>query len=448
MAGLSSAWCGLALSLVVGLTRPALADSAPPGPHRTIARRLRNGLEVVLSEARDQPVFSLAVRYRLGSRDDPTELAELAHLVEHLSFRDPRRPGRDGTEVADLVGVSSNASTAEDQTLYVSSGPRAALSEALRLERERMAFALAAITAQDVVSERRTLDNERSTMRADRIGGMFWQLVGSALYPPRHPYAPRPERGCILNCELQHVQWLMQRGYRPDNARLVVVGDFDASAMLESVDRSFGSIANPGVRLPALEPIPALAGPSHITITAPVARSRVHLYWSIPQPLRSERWVLQVLSSQFNERLSRELLDGGGLASDVQLYIDEAELGWLWCVNVDLLPGIDPKFVERRVLAQIERLKGQALSVDSARQRVLMEFLATWDSLDARASLLARNSGMEFDLSKSIAELGAVSASDLARVARQFLFQKPRLSVYVRRALDAPLRGELYREPE
>lgn len=450
MAGVARvACCGLALLAGVCVARPAIGDSATRGGHaeKTVSRRLKNGLEVVLSEARSEPVFSVAVRYRVGFRDDPSDLDELAHLVEHLSFRDSRRPGQDTAEVADLVGVYSNASTREDDTLYVSSGPEAALPETLRLERERIGTALALLTQQDVVTERRTLDNERSSVRADRVGGMFWRLISGALYPPEHPYAPRAERGCILHCELQHVQWLMQRGYRPDNARLAVVGDFDADAMLEAVDRLFGSIENPGVRLPAPATVPLRVGPRHIAIIAPVARPSVHLYWAIPEPLRAKPWVLWVLSSQLEQLLRRDVV-GSGLASDAHIYTKELELGWLWSVNVDLLPGIDPKFVERRVLGQVERLRQQGLAVDSARHRALTGLLALWDDPEERASLLSEKSGFGFDLSKSIADLSAVSASDVALAARQFLLHRPLLSVHEHRALDAPLSGELYREPE
>jgi zinc protease len=415
---------------------------------KTLSRRLDNGLEVILSEAREQPVFSLDVRYRVGARNDPRDLDELAHLVEHLSFQYSRHIGREGSEVSDLAGVMTNGSTGDDDTVFLNSGPAGALSRVLWLERQRMAFALKSFSEADVTTERRTLDNERSSMRVDRLGGMFWQFVDAALYPADHPYAPRPERGCILHCELRHVQWLMQRGYRPDNARLVVVGDFDADALLKDVTRLFGSIENPGVRLPPLADAPLHSAPQRITIAAPVVRPRLHLFWDVPPPLHGKLAALYVLDAELEQLLKVALVDSSALANEVDVELNQLELGWLWSVWVDLLPGIDPKFVEERVLAQLAGLRQHAPNIDAARQRAITQLLEVWDTPGARARFLSRDPSFGIDHSRTIAELRAVSAEDVSGLARQLFREKPALSVHVRRAVDAPARGELYREPE
>lgn len=451
------AWAAWALLLaVVCIARPALSDASPAARRgeKTISRRLDNGLEVVLSEARAQPVFSLALQYRVGDRNDPADLNELAHLAEHLSFHFSRYVDGPGFEVSSLAGVSPNGRTGQDETVYLSSGPAGALERVLWLERQRMAFSVESFNEQDVVTERRILDNERSTRGVgERVGGLFWPLVTSELYPPGHPYLPREERGCIVRCKLQHVQWLMQRGYRPDNARLVVVGDFDADALFESVSRVFGSIENPGVSLPPLA-VPAPRSDRHgITIAAPVARSSLHLYWDVPQTLQAKLPTLRVLRAELELLLQRDLVAVAGLASDVDVELRELDLGWLWIVQAELLPGVDPKLVEKRALAQVARLAqqarlpGGARLIESARHVEVTDLLEAWDHPDGRAWLLSQERGFGFDLGKAMAELRRVSAGDVTALIQQFLLVKPRLSVHVRRAIGAARRGELYREP-
>lgn len=439
------------LAIVLALTATRSVSAEPEtGPKlggSTLSTRLDNGLEVVLSQARQQPIFSMAVRYRVGSRDDPPNLDELAHLVEHLSFRRSEHFAHDGgLQITNLSGVSDNASTSADDTTYVSRGPVRALPRVLWLERQRMAFALGSLSSEDIVRERKILENERSTMRADRVGGMFWRLVAAELYPPEHPYAPRPERGCILHCELRHAQWLMQRGYRPDNARLVVVGDFEVEAVLDSVRKLFGSIGNPGVSLPRVADVAPRSGHREMTIAAPVSRSLVHLCWHVPGPMRAQRRALRVLSSELWLLLSGDLVDGVGLASAVDVRIEQRELGWLWSVRIDLHPGVDPKLVERRALAQLARLRRETLPIEFARESLVKHMFEVWEDLDARAELLAKSEfGFDIELAKS--EQSRVSGEDVRRLAAQLLTAGPALSVYVRRAVDAPLQGTRYEEP-
>jgi predicted Zn-dependent peptidase len=437
----------IGLALTAPRTVCAADEAGPRLAASTLSTRLGNGLEVVLSQARQQPIFSVAVRYRVGGRDDPQNLDELAHLVEHLSFRRSEHFVHDGgLRITGLSGVSDNAYTGVDDTTFVSHGPVSALPRVLWLERQRMAFALGSLSSEDIVSERKILENERSTMRADRVGGMFWQFVSAELYPPEHPYAPRPERGCILRCELRHAQWLMQRGYRPDNARLVVVGDFEVAPVLDSVRKLFGSIGNPGVSLPAVADVPARAEHRSITIAAPVPRCRVHLWWHVPGTMRAQRRALDVLGAELRLLLVTDLVDGVGLASDVGVGVVPRASDWLWSVHIALHPGVDPKLVERRALAQVARLRRETLPIEFARESQVTELLEAWEDLDTRAELLA-SEHFGFEIERAKGEQSRVSAEDVRRLAGQLLAENPALSVYVRRAVDAPRRGSLYEEP-
>lgn len=433
--------------VVLGLPLPARAQAAPARGGRTLSARLENGLEVVLSEAREQPTFSLALRYHVGESSDPKELAELAHLVEHLSFVFSKHVPGTEDQLLEEAGVDSNAYTGIDATTYVSRGNVGALQRVLWLERQRMAFALRTLSAQRVELERRTLDNERLSMRVDDEAGLYWDFVSAALYPPEHPYAPRPERGCMLHCTLQHAQWLMQGGYRPDNARLVIVGDFDATTTLAQVRHLFGPIRNPGVSLPAPPRVPARAGFRHIAIAAPVERPSLQLLWLLPDALRPRRSELRVLDALLGTILNRDLAQLDGLATGVSARVTELDLGWQWSIDVGLLPGVDTKLVEQRILARLAGLRRHLPSIEGARYNALTALLESWELPDARSTLLLREGGFGLTRDKAVAALQGVTQDGVARLLRD-LPEYPSLSVSLRRAVDAPKRGELYREAE
>lgn len=436
----------LAVLGVLALTGNAGAKDAAAEPGgRTLSVRLENGLEVVLSEAREQPTFSLGLRYRVGSSSDPKELSELAHLVEHLSVGFSKNVPGNHDQLAEEAGVDSNAFTGLDATTYVSRGNVGALERVLWLERQRMAFTLENLSARGVELERQTLDNERSSVRADDEAGLYWDFASGALYDSDHPYAPRTERGCILHCRLQHAEWLMQRGYRPDNARLVIVGDFDADATLGMVRRLFGPIRNPDVALPALAHGPPRAGFRRVTIAAPVERPSLQLLWAVPDALVGRRPDFQVLDAALGAVLEHELVNLAGFATDVDVSLLDFELGGLWAIHVQLLPGVDPKGVEPRILARLARLRQKPPPIRVAHQDALMALLQRWDAPSSRVMLLLREESFGSTRAKAIAELTRVTQEGVAGLLRAISGQ-PNLSVSLRRAVDAPKRGELYRE--
>jgi zinc protease len=259
-----------------------------------------------------------------------------------------------------------------------------------------------------------------------------------------HPYHPREERGCILHCTLQHAQWLMQRAYRPGNARLVIVGDFDASTLLAEIRRRFEGISNPEVSLPALARLPTRTGYRRITIAAPVPRSSLRLCWSLPADFRSRRPALEVLASELELLLEPDLA-GAGFSTSVRVSLLEQELSSFFDLAVRLRPGVDPKQVEARVLQRLQELRLRFPTINHARARLETNLLAEWDVPGARAQRLLEEPSLSWRLPEELAKLDAVTPAAVAQALRA-LPDLPTLSVSVRRAVDAPRRGQLYEE--
>src|SRR5262245_61200048 len=166
-----------ASTLVLALVDDAaLASADPTLPDvpklgTVLERRLANGLRVVIERDPRQPLVAVVVAYDVGQRDDPRGYRELAHLVEHLTFRGTRHLA-DG-EMArrlDAAGAVWNAYTSADQTAYETLLPARHLPLALWLESERMGFAADAFAASTLEVEREVVRRESVERGAEGIG--------------------------------------------------------------------------------------------------------------------------------------------------------------------------------------------------------------------------------------------------------------------------------------
>ncbi|WP_437904406.1 insulinase family protein [Sorangium sp. So ce327] len=156
--------------------------------------RLANGLEVLLEEDHRQPTVAVLVAYEIGSRDDPRGYSQLAHLVEHMTYRGSRHMKPfDALSLLERAGVHRmNGVTSPDYTAYYALAPAAALPLALWIESERMAFTLERFNEQALTLEQKIVRNE--LLMNDGIEGMFRRHTWRAIFGPAdassHPSRP------------------------------------------------------------------------------------------------------------------------------------------------------------------------------------------------------------------------------------------------------------------
>ena len=151
-------------------------------------RRLANGLRVIVERDARQPLIAVVIAYDVGQRDDPPGYRELAHLVEHLTFRGSRHL-EDGQMVLrlDAAGATWNAYTTSDHTVYMTLAP-ARQSPLLWLESERMAFAAEGFTQKALDVELGVVRSEWLERGSEGVGARLHEFQAQALYPQGHPY--------------------------------------------------------------------------------------------------------------------------------------------------------------------------------------------------------------------------------------------------------------------
>ena len=242
---------GLALVLMAGLLVPAFAYAADVPPIRFTSRTLANGLKVYASQDRATPNVTVQVWYGVGSKDDPQGRSGFAHLFEHLMFKATRNlPSEQFDRMTEDVGGFNNAGTADDYTTYYQVVPANHLERLIWAEADRMSTLV--VDEAALKSERDVVKEEyRQRVLASPYGRLMALYLPQASYTT-HPYK-RPGIGSIAELDaatIEDVRAFHRTYYRPDNAALIVVGNFDEAKLNGWVDTYFFRLKAPAQPLP------------------------------------------------------------------------------------------------------------------------------------------------------------------------------------------------------
>src|SRR5258706_7086273 len=191
-------------------------------------RTLANGLRVLSVIDKSNPTVAINVWYHVGSKDDPDQRSGFAHLFEHIMFKATKNMKAEMMDrLTEDVGGNNNAYTADDVTVYFEVVPSNYLETLLWAEADRLSGLT--VDEESFHSERAVVEEEfRQSILAPPYGKFFYALEQKSF--TTHPYK-RPGIGSIENLEAattENVQKFHSTYYRPDNATLLVVGDFDA----------------------------------------------------------------------------------------------------------------------------------------------------------------------------------------------------------------------------
>src|ERR1700749_1855027 len=209
---------------------------------------LANGLQVILLEDHAAPVINLQVWYHVGAKDEQPGHTGFAHLFEHLMFQGSAHVGPDEhSRIIEAAGGFDNASTYDDYTNFFETFPSNYLERVLWLEADRMG----SLNVDDAnfKSERQVVEEERR-VRVDNqpYGSIEEDLRGVAFTVHGYHHTPIGSIADLDKATLEDVRAFFNTYYKPNNATLVVVGDFNSDQALAWTKKCF-------------EGIPASAGP-------------------------------------------------------------------------------------------------------------------------------------------------------------------------------------------
>lgn len=424
----------IAFLLLLASVAPSVAAAnleVPPVRYRE--RTLDNGLQVLSVEDHASPTIAVQVWYHVGSKDDPQGRSGFAHLFEHLMFKSTAHMHAEQMDrLTEDVGGANNASTGGDITNYFEIVPSNYLQTLLWAEAER----LSSLNVDDAnfKSERAVVQEEyRQSVLANPYGKLFNSLDPHSYVV--HPYK-RPTIGSIEELDaatLPDVIDFHKTFYRPDNATLIVAGDFDPQQLDTWVDQYFGWIPQPAAPIPQVTVRePARSQDKRYTETSETAPlPAVALTWLIPPASDADVTPLRVaaalLSQGESSRLYQSLVYRGQVAQDVGAQVDARVGQGLFLAYAILASGHQPAEAEQLLRTEINRLATQpiaAAELDKVKTQLLTDELKQRQTAQGTAFALGQatlTEGSPARVNSDLAALQAVTASDVQRVLKQYV---------------------------
>jgi zinc protease len=421
-------------------TKPAAAIVVPPFQYQE--RTLANGLRLVTSVDHSVPLVNIQVFYGVGSKDDPPGRSGFAHLFEHMMFKATRdMPAEYMDRLTEDVGGLNNASTWDDFTNYFDVVPSNHLERLLWAESERMSSLM--VDDANFKSERQVVEEElRQRVLADPYG-RFQALAIPENSFTVHPYK-RPGIGSIADLEaatIGDVRAFHATYYRPDNAMLIVVGDFDPKALDALVDKYFGGIKSPPEPFPRVTAKePPRSGPKTVTTYGPnVPLPALAITWLGPAASNPDQAALTVLDAILtggdSARLNQSLIYRQQIAQSVFSSADARQQPGLFYVGAIMADGKTVQQGEQALLAEVAKLRDtpvDAAELDKAKTVLIAQNLRQREPVYGRGFAFGYAHYVEGSVAKvndDLKEIQAVTAADVQRVARKYLPNDTRVTI-------------------
>jgi len=220
---------------------------------------LSNGLDVILHEDHSDPIVALAIQFHVGSGRESEGHTGFAHLFEHFMFsRSENVALGQFDEIIQNAGGSSNAGTGNDATTYFEVVSKNALEKILWLESDRLGFLTNAINKKALNIQQNVVQNEKRQYEDNAPYGYTDWVISKNLFPKGHPYnwTVIGEMEDLFNASIEDVKTFHDRFYVPNNATMVLSGDFNPEEAKKLIEKYFSEI-KPGEKLtdPAPQPV-------------------------------------------------------------------------------------------------------------------------------------------------------------------------------------------------
>lgn len=423
--------------------------TVPPMPFKHFT--LPNGLQVYTVEDHATPIVAVQVWYHVGSKDDPPGRSGFAHLFEHMMFKGNTNLTADAFDnLTENIGGENNAYTADDVTVYHETVPSNYLNPILWAEAERMSAL--ALTDQNFASERDVVKEEyRQRTRANPYGEFYLNIEKKSFAV--HPYK-RPGIGSIDELDaakLPEVKAFHSTFYRPDNATLIVVGDFKQDEMEGWVKKYFGAIPKPSAKVPRVSvkepprkedkrdtsyteraPLPAMA----VTYLGPSVRSNDASALSLIGEIMAGGESSRLYESMvYRQQVVQSVSCDGDLREDLGLII----------FRLVLASGKSIADAEKALNNEIEQVLKNGVTegeLEKAKNRFLTGKLEERETFNGKASALGQAVVVYGDpnrVNTDLAKLQAVTAAEIKEVMNRYITGKKKVVIeYLPQAAKGP----------
>ena len=419
--------------------------------------RLPNGLHVVYSEDRSTLLVTVDVWYDVGSRNERAGRSGFAHFFEHMMFQGSAHVKK--TEHGQLVeraGGTYNGSTAEDRTNYYQTVPSNRLNLALWLEADRMRSL--AITTENFENQRQAVKEERR-LRVDNqpyasafSDGLTWPFDSASCFAYAHTVIG--SMADLDAAKLPDVQAFFDTYYAPNNATLVVVGDFNAGELRRLVNEYFAGV--PSHAQPEAPRCEMKAGRGPVRREVRDAQANLDLVmrlYLVPEHRHPDTPALELLnivlgqgeSSRLNVAIVRREQAAVATGSILNPFGSRNGPG-VWAQYGIVNQGVSAERLDSLLAAQLDSIRANGITpaeLEKAKNVARAGFIANRETTFGKAEELQHyrlfHASID-EINTDLDQLLAVTSDDVKRVAGTYL-DSAKLTLLIVRAGAGPSTG-------
>jgi zinc protease len=398
-----------------------------------------NGLQVILHADHSDPMISYAIMYHVGSSREVPGKTGFAHLFEHLLFGGSENvPSGTFDKIIEGVGGSNNGFTTRDITTYYEVFPKNALKKILWLESDRMGFFINSITQHTLAVQQNVVTNEKRQGEDNSPYGFTDYVISKNLYPSTHPYSWEVigEMADLKSASLEDVKSYYGHFYGPNNATLVLAGDFDPDSVKVMINKYFGEIKAHGEVAKRTSQIPVLDKTVKLYHEDNFANvPEITMVWPVTPSYQKDTYALdflaKILADGKKAPLYKVLVKEKQLTSRTTAYNNSGELAGEFTINIRANEGKTLKEIEDAVAEGFKRFETDGITekdIERVKASSEKNFYNGINSVLGRSFQLAFYNTFLNDpgyIEKDIENIKAVSLNDVKMVYEKYIKNKP-----------------------
>jgi zinc protease len=400
---------------------------------------LENGLDVILHQDKSDPIISVAIQYNVGSNREKKGRTGFAHLFEHMLFQESENVPQDQFfKIIQDAGGSLNGGTWQDGTIYYEVVPKNAMETVLWLESDRMGYLINTVTESAFYNQQEVVQNEkRQRVDNNPYGHQSW-VTDKNIYPDGHPYSWQVigELEDLKNATVDDVKEFYDKFYGPNNATLVLAGDFETEEAKALVEKYFGEIK----KRQEVEPLK----PQPVTIEKTVRlyhednfanTGQLSMVWPTTYQYTDDAYALnflsELISSGKKAPLYKVLEKDKELSSRYYAYNSSKVLAGEFHIVATANSGKSLNDIEKGVFEALSKFETEGVTdrdIERIKAGLETNFYNGISSVLGKSFQLARYNTFTGDpgfIEKDIENIKKVTKEDVMRVYNTYIKDKP-----------------------
>lgn len=397
---------------------------------------LKNGLTVLLHEDHSIPMISYHTWYKVGSKDESVGVTGAAHMLEHMMFKGAKKySGRDFDRILHENGITNNAFTTSDYTGFYQNLPSDKLEMMMDIEVDRMTSLN--LSPEDLKSELQVVGEERRMRVEDSPMGQLLEVIHDTVFK-LSPYK-WPVIGYMKDIQdytSEKLRFFYQTYYVPNNAVLVLSGDFDSKKTKKLIEKYYGDLPRREIPPRSVIQEPAQNVQYNKNIKAPVGSHTLAVVYHSPLAGHPDSYVMDLIASisagMESSPLHKKLVVDSRVATSVGAYNMTMQNEGLMIFYSMMKPGQEVKPALDAIYNETWKLRNKKIKENDlikAKAKIMKSYVDNLTTLDQIANSLAINEILFGDykqLFKDLEMYDKITIDDVSRVSNLYFNQTQR----------------------